>query len=52
VNLFSPDNFGTFLFLVFVVLFLVVLAVVRRRRRKKMLLAANRAYLEGRNFIV
>jgi hypothetical protein len=46
------DNFGAFLSFAFVVLFLVVLAVVRRRRRKKILLAANRAYAEGRSFIV
>jgi len=46
------DNFGAFLSLAFVVLFLVVLALVRRRRRKKILLAANRAYAEGRSFIV
>lgn len=44
--------FGTFLSFVFVVLVFVVFAVVRRRRRKKILLAANRAYAEGRSFIV
>ena len=57
----SPDKneddennyaFGTFLSFVFVVLVFVVFAVVRRRRRKKILLAANRAYAEGRSFIV
>ena len=44
--------FGTFLSFLFVVIVLVVFAVVRRRRRKKILLAANRAYAEGRSFIV
>lgn len=57
----SPDKneddennyyFGTFLSFAFVVLVFVVFAVVRRRRRKKILLAANRAYAEGRSFIV
>ena len=57
----SPDKneddennyyFGTFLSFAFVVLGFVVFAVVRRRRRKKILLAANRAYAEGRSFIV
>ena len=45
-------SFGTFLSFVFVVIVFVVFAVVRRRRRKKILLAANRAYAEGRSFIV